>query len=123
MGCFKAANFSRHKHSIGLIGSLATWLCCAQPITDCMTLPLLQDVLNEVERNLHDAMGVARNVAIDPRLVPGGGAVEMAVSRGLNDKAAAVRVLKSCLSHGLKAAIVISACQHVAAAAEAAQRS
>eukprot|EP00891_Asterochloris_glomerata_P004711 jgi/Astpho2/4711/Aster-00268 len=49
-----------------------------------------KDVLNEVERNLHDAMGVARNVAIDPRLVPGGGAVEMAVSRGLNDKAAAV---------------------------------
>ena len=58
-----------------------------------MILPLLQDVLNEVERNLHDAMGVARNVAIDPRLVPGGGAVEMAVSRGLSDKAAAVRSL------------------------------
>ena len=46
----------------------------------------IQDVLNEVERNLHDAMGVARNVAMDPRLVPGGGAVEMAVSRALNDK-------------------------------------
>ena len=51
---------------------------------------LLQDVLNEIERNLHDAMGVARNVALDPRLVPGGGAVEMAVSRGLNDKSASV---------------------------------
>ena len=50
----------------------------------------LQDVLNEVERNLHDAMGVARNVALDPRLVPGGGAVEMAVARGLNDKASTV---------------------------------
>ncbi|DBA86859.1 TPA: T-complex protein 1 subunit gamma [Trebouxia sp. C0005] len=49
-----------------------------------------KDVLNEVERNLHDAMGVARNVALDPRLVPGGGAVEMAIARGLNDKASTV---------------------------------
>lgn len=53
----------------------------------------LQDVLNEVERNLHDAMGVARNVALDPRLVPGGGAVEMAIARGLNDKASTVYLL------------------------------
>ena len=36
-----------------------------------------KDVLNEIERNLHDALGVARNVMINPRLVPGGGAVEM----------------------------------------------
>lgn len=46
-----------------------------------------KDVLNEVERNLQDAMGVARNVMLDPRLVPGGGAVEMAVSRGLAQRA------------------------------------
>lgn len=46
-----------------------------------------KDVLNEVERNLHDALGVAKNIMIDPRLVPGGGAVEMAISRGLADKA------------------------------------
>ena len=43
-----------------------------------------------MERNLHDAMGVARNVMLDPRLVPGGGACEMAVSRGLADRADAV---------------------------------
>ena len=49
-----------------------------------------KDVLNEVERNLHDAMGVARNVVYDPRLVPGGGAVEMAISKRLNDKAAGI---------------------------------
>lgn len=36
-----------------------------------------KDVLNEIERNLHDAIGVARNVMMNPRLVPGGGAVEM----------------------------------------------
>lgn len=36
-----------------------------------------KDVLNEIERNLHDALGVARNVMVNPKLVPGGGAVEM----------------------------------------------
>lgn len=39
-----------------------------------------KDVLNEIERNLQDAMGVARNVMFHPRLSPGGGATEMAVS-------------------------------------------
>lgn len=37
-----------------------------------------------------DAMGVARNVVFDPRLLPGGGAVEMAVSRALAEKAPSV---------------------------------
>ena len=46
-----------------------------------------RDVLNEVERNLQDAMGVARNVVHDPRLLPGGGAVEMAVSRAIAEEA------------------------------------
>ena len=46
-----------------------------------------RDVLNEVERNLQDAMGVARNVVHDPRLLPGGGAVEMAVSRAISEEA------------------------------------
>ena len=49
-----------------------------------------KDVLNEVERNLTDAMGVARNVVFDPRLLPGGGAVEMAVSRAIAEKAPSV---------------------------------
>lgn len=37
-------------------------------------------VLFQVERNLQDAMNVARNVITDPRLVPGGGACEMALA-------------------------------------------
>lgn len=49
-----------------------------------------KDVLNEVERNLHDAMGVARNVMFHPRLSPGGGATEMAVAVGLGRKARSV---------------------------------
>ena len=49
-----------------------------------------KDVLNEIERNLQDAMSVARNVVFDPRLAPGGGAAEMAVSVGLHAKARSV---------------------------------
>lgn len=49
-----------------------------------------KDILNEVERNLHDAMGVARNVIWNPRLSPGGGATEMAVAVGLERRAKAV---------------------------------
>ena len=49
-----------------------------------------KDVLNEIERNLQDAMSVARNVIFHPRLSPGGGATEMAVSVQLAQKAKAV---------------------------------
>lgn len=49
-----------------------------------------KDVLNEVERNLQDAMGVARNVMFHPRLSPGGGATEMAVSVQLSQKAKSI---------------------------------
>ena len=42
-----------------------------------------KDVLNEVERNLQDAMGVARNVVRNPRLVPGGGAAEAAAANAV----------------------------------------
>jgi len=49
-----------------------------------------KDVLNEIERNLHDALGVARNVIQNPRLVPGGGALEMELSCRLNEIATTV---------------------------------
>jgi len=45
-----------------------------------------KDVLSEVERNLQDAMNVARNVALDQKLVPGGGAIEMTLSHFLMEK-------------------------------------
>lgn len=45
-----------------------------------------KDVLNEIERNLGDAMRVVRNVATEPRLLPGGGASEAAVAAGLRDR-------------------------------------
>jgi len=46
-----------------------------------------KDVLNEMERNLHDAFAVARNVILEPRLLPGGGATEMELSARLKEKA------------------------------------
>ena len=39
-----------------------------------------KDVLNEMERNFHDAIGVAINLYKDPYLLPGGGAIEMEIS-------------------------------------------
>lgn len=58
----------------------------ARNITYCLNTILIlsnSNLFTQVERNLHDAMGVARNITISPSLVPGGGAVEMAISRAL----------------------------------------
>jgi T-complex protein 1 subunit gamma len=49
-----------------------------------------KDILNEVDRNLADAMAVARNVMFHPRLSPGGGATEMAVSVRLGQLAKSI---------------------------------
>jgi T-complex protein 1 subunit gamma len=46
-----------------------------------------KDVLNEIERNLQDAMQVARNVVFEPRLLPGGGATEMRIAHELRKRA------------------------------------
>lgn len=46
-----------------------------------------KDVLNEMERNLHDCLAVAKNIYQDAKLLPGGGAVEMEVSARLLEKA------------------------------------
>ncbi|XP_068207270.1 T-complex protein 1 subunit gamma-like [Palaemon carinicauda] len=53
-----------------------------------------KDILNEVERNLQDALGVARNLVVEPKLVLGGGAVEMALSHILQEKAKSVSGVK-----------------------------
>jgi len=46
-----------------------------------------KDILMEVERNLQDAMLAARSIALNPSLLPGGGATEMAVSKALREEA------------------------------------
>merc|ERR1712151_1405172 len=46
-----------------------------------------KDVLNEMERNLQDAFNVARNILLEPRLLPGGGATEMELASRLKANA------------------------------------
>ena len=46
-----------------------------------------KDVLNEMERNLHDCLGVSKNIFCDPRLIPGGGSIEMEISSRINELA------------------------------------
>ncbi len=53
-----------------------------------------KDSLNEMERNLHDALGVARNLFTCPKLLPGGGATEMEVSKRLLEKAKTISGLE-----------------------------
>ncbi|KAH0825845.1 chaperonin Cpn60/TCP-1 family [Lanmaoa asiatica] len=49
-----------------------------------------KDILNEIERNPANALSVARNVYLNPILVPGDGATEVAISIGLHAKARSV---------------------------------
>ncbi|CAE7397834.1 unnamed protein product [Symbiodinium natans] len=49
-----------------------------------------RDVLNEIERNLQDAFAVARNIILEPLLLPGGGAVEMELAARLSEKSKSI---------------------------------
>ncbi|KAH0475927.1 MAG: hypothetical protein KVP17_001775 [Porospora cf. gigantea B] len=52
-----------------------------------------KDSLNEIERNLNDAMFAARNILLEGKLLPGGGATEMELACRVNDHAAKVEGL------------------------------
>merc|ERR1719258_733502 len=60
-----------------------------------------KDVLNEIERNLGDAMNIVRTIMIDPRLVPGGGATEMTLANKLIE---ASKVQEPVIANAYKAA-------------------
>jgi len=49
-----------------------------------------KDILQEVERNLQDAMNVVRNIFKNPAVLPGGGATEMALAHHLRATASNV---------------------------------
>nr|CCC49650.1 putative chaperonin/T-complex protein 1 gamma subunit [Trypanosoma vivax Y486] len=49
-----------------------------------------KDTINEVERNLHDAMCVARNIILEPRVVYGASALEMYVSSYLMNRSKSI---------------------------------
>ncbi|KAL1790186.1 T-complex protein 1 subunit gamma [Sigmodon hispidus] len=55
-----------------------------------------KEILSEVEHNLQDAIQVCRNVLLDPQLVPGGGASEMAVAHALTEKSKAMTGVEQC---------------------------
>ena len=64
------------------------WFCFLDECKDPKACTIVlrggsKDVLNEIERNLQDAMQVVRNVVYNPKLLPGGGATEMAVAVGI----------------------------------------
>uniref|UniRef100_A0A0N5C3Z7 T-complex protein 1 subunit gamma n=1 Tax=Strongyloides papillosus TaxID=174720 RepID=A0A0N5C3Z7_STREA len=52
-----------------------------------------KDIINEVERNLHDAIYVVRNLLLNPKIVPGGGAYEMALGSVLRSAHASTKGL------------------------------
>lgn len=56
-----------------------------------------KDVLSETERNLQDALHVARNLVLEPRIVPGGGAIEMSLSLALIAKNVQFRAIAQAL--------------------------
>merc|ERR1719498_1296141 len=61
---------------------------CQQPKACSIVLRgASRDVLNEMERNLQDAFCVARNIILEPKLLPGGGAIEMELASRLKEKA------------------------------------
>ena len=49
-----------------------------------------KDTLNEMERNLHDAMSVARNILNNPKTILGAGAIEMHVAGRLMERAKSI---------------------------------
>eukprot|EP01118_Nematostelium_gracile_P014260 TRINITY_DN5514_c0_g1_i1.p1 TRINITY_DN5514_c0_g1~~TRINITY_DN5514_c0_g1_i1.p1 ORF type:complete len:551 (-),score=181.97 TRINITY_DN5514_c0_g1_i1:3-1655(-) len=66
-----------------------------------------KDVLNEIERNLQDAMSVARNVVFEPKLVPGGGAIEMACSNYLIAKSSSIEGTQQWTYRGIANALEV----------------
>jgi len=66
-----------------------------------------KDALNEIDRNLADAMAVVRNILLEPRLVPGGGAIEMAVSTALNSKASSVEGIQQWIYKNIAAGLEV----------------
>jgi T-complex protein 1 subunit gamma len=84
-------------------------------ITDCknpkactiMLRGANKEVLNEIDRNLSDALNVARNVFLDSRLVPGGGAIEMALSQYLMTKASSIEGVQQWIYKSLAGALEI----------------
>ncbi|KAI1728601.1 TCP-1/cpn60 chaperonin family domain-containing protein [Ditylenchus destructor] len=58
-------------------------------VTVCLRGPS-KDIINEVERNIQDAVNCVRNVLLNPRIVPGAGSLEMALAHAIEEKSRSV---------------------------------
>ncbi|KAI3383126.1 hypothetical protein SNEBB_004487 [Seison nebaliae] len=50
-----------------------------------------KDIMNEIERNLEDAIAIVRNIMLDGYVVPGGGATEIHLSKLLLEKCRSIK--------------------------------
>ncbi|KFD44824.1 hypothetical protein M513_14299, partial [Trichuris suis] len=50
-----------------------------------------KDILMEMDRSLQDALHVVRNVFLNPKVLPGGGAAEMALAQVIKEKANSIK--------------------------------
>lgn len=66
-----------------------------------------KDTLNELERNLNDAISVAKNIYFEPRLCPGGGASEMAVATKLMEKSKSIAGIEQYPYHSVALALEV----------------
>jgi T-complex protein 1 subunit gamma len=66
-----------------------------------------RDILNEFERNLQDAIQVARQLAFEPKLLPGGGATEMSLSVALTEKAKTIEGVEAWPFRAVAAALEV----------------
>jgi T-complex protein 1 subunit gamma len=64
-----------------------------------------KDTLSEIERNLNDAISVAKNLYFEPRIVPGGGASEMAVATKLMEKSKSIAGIEQYPYHSVALAL------------------
>lgn len=66
-----------------------------------------KDILNEMDRSLNDALNVARNIMLKPKLCPGGGAFEMAVAHAVSEKGKALTTVHQGPYRALAAALEV----------------
>jgi len=66
-----------------------------------------KDIINEVDRNIQDAVNCARNVLMNPRIVPGAGALEMALSNKLNEQSKSIEGVRQWPYHAISRALEV----------------
>lgn len=60
--------------------------CRNNKISTIILFGASRDVLDEIERNLHDALSVSKNILSNPKIIPGGGATELSIGDFLSKK-------------------------------------